>query len=236
MASLQCKTLSEMEKCKDPREVFDILLGRARQLGFDEFLYVTSDKPGVGRVGWASQEIDSYLPCYETEFSISRDPVFSNCTSFPLPYVWCRDLVSPTHSILEALDAKGVSIVWAKGLINASGRHDFFIFLSRLDDFNSGASLSINMKMLWLVQGGYSHLERIEQELGTRHQEKNRGLTEREIEILRWVAKGKTSSEVSIILGISGRTVNFHVGNILNKLHACNRTSALLKATSLGLI
>ncbi|HEY9079879.1 helix-turn-helix transcriptional regulator [Magnetovibrio sp.] len=51
-----------------------------------------------------------------------------------------------------------------------------------------------------------------------------RALSDREAECLSWVANGKTSSEVSQILGISTRTVNFHVNNSMEKLDAMNRT------------
>jgi len=49
-------------------------------------------------------------------------------------------------------------------------------------------------------------------------------LSKREAECLSWIANGKTSSEVSQILGISPRTVNFHVNNSMEKLDAMNRT------------
>lgn len=49
-------------------------------------------------------------------------------------------------------------------------------------------------------------------------------LSKRETECLGWVAKGKTSSEVSQILGISERTVNFHINNSMEKFDAVNRT------------
>jgi LuxR family quorum-sensing system transcriptional regulator SolR len=61
-------------------------------------------------------------------------------------------------------------------------------------------------------------------------------LTSREIEVLRWTADGKTASEVGCIMGISERTVNFHVGNSLVKLDATNKTSAVIKAAMLGLL
>jgi len=48
-------------------------------------------------------------------------------------------------------------------------------------------------------------------------------LSKREAECLSWVANGKTSSEVSQILGISERTVNFHVNNSMKKFDAVNR-------------
>ena len=43
------------------------------------------------------------------------------------------------------------------------------------------------------------------------------GLTEREVEVLRLVAVGKTDREIAEQLFISGRTVSTHVSNILNK-------------------
>jgi len=49
-------------------------------------------------------------------------------------------------------------------------------------------------------------------------------LSKREVECLTWISKGKTSSEVSQILGISERTVNFHVKNSMDKFDAVNRT------------
>lgn len=60
-------------------------------------------------------------------------------------------------------------------------------------------------------------------------------LTERESEILRWTAVGKTSWEISEILHITERTVNFHVANSMRKLGVYSRTHAVAKSISLGL-
>ena len=57
-------------------------------------------------------------------------------------------------------------------------------------------------------------------------------LSERELEMLTWVARGKTSSEIGIIVGLTKRTVNFHVGNSLRKLGVTNRSEAVAKAIS----
>ncbi len=48
-------------------------------------------------------------------------------------------------------------------------------------------------------------------------------LTPREIECTHWAAQGKTSWEISIILGISERTVNFHLTNSMQKTGSINR-------------
>lgn len=52
------------------------------------------------------------------------------------------------------------------------------------------------------------------------------GLSKRETEVLSWLAQGKRDSEIGVILEISSRTVEKHVGRILNKLGVENRTTA----------
>lgn len=61
-------------------------------------------------------------------------------------------------------------------------------------------------------------------------------LSQREREILDWVRKGKTNWEIAQILGISERTVKFHVQNIMLKLDVSSRTRAVAVAMERGLI
>ena len=61
-------------------------------------------------------------------------------------------------------------------------------------------------------------------------------LTDREIEILSLVARGLTNKVVGIKLKISDRTVQGHIARIFEKLQASNRTEAVMRSVSLGLI
>jgi NarL family two-component system response regulator LiaR len=60
-------------------------------------------------------------------------------------------------------------------------------------------------------------------------------LTEREVEVLQVVAKGKSNQEIAAELMISEATVRTHVSNILGKLHLASRTQAALYALREGL-
>jgi DNA-binding response OmpR family regulator len=55
-------------------------------------------------------------------------------------------------------------------------------------------------------------------------------LNSREVETLTWVARGKTSAEIAQILGLTKRTIDFHIDNARAKLGASTRTEAVIKA------
>jgi len=61
-------------------------------------------------------------------------------------------------------------------------------------------------------------------------------LNDREVETLTWVARGKTSAEIAEILGLTKRTVDFHIDNARTKLGAATRTQAVIKAATGRLI
>ena len=61
-------------------------------------------------------------------------------------------------------------------------------------------------------------------------------LTDREVETLTWAARGKTSSEIAQILGLTKRTVDFHIDNARVKLNTSSRMHAAVKAAAGQLI
>jgi len=61
-------------------------------------------------------------------------------------------------------------------------------------------------------------------------------LTEREMEVLKLIAKGQSNSEIAESLVISVNTVKGHVSNILSKLHLADRTQAAVYAWQQGIV
>ncbi len=61
-------------------------------------------------------------------------------------------------------------------------------------------------------------------------------LSERELEVLKLLAKGQTTADIAKGLFISPTTVNNHVQRILKKLHAHTRLEAIRRAEIAGLI
>lgn len=61
-------------------------------------------------------------------------------------------------------------------------------------------------------------------------------LSGRELQCLDWVSRGKTSWEIGVILGLSERTVNFHLINASRKLNVYGRQAAVAQAIRLGFL
>jgi DNA-binding CsgD family transcriptional regulator len=80
------------------------------------------------------------------------------------------------------------------------------------------------------------HLSRIRANAEFRRRSANGalGLTEREAEVLGWIAHGKTNQEISSILVVSPHTVRKHVENIFEKLGVHTRTAAVAHAYGNG--
>jgi DNA-binding NarL/FixJ family response regulator len=92
------------------------------------------------------------------------------------------------------------------------------------------------------LQKQKKHIEKLEKKLGDLEQEQEAlhkdnqveiqtDLTDREIQVLRFVAEGATNIEISDILSISPHTVKSHMIHIFNKLGVNDRTQAAVWAT-----
>ena len=84
---------------------------------------------------------------------------------------------------------------------------------------------SIAKKIMQRIQAGNEDVKK----------EEGQVLTERELDVLKLLAQGDGDREIAEKLVVSERTVHFHVGNILSKLHLANRTQAALYAIRKGL-
>lgn len=62
------------------------------------------------------------------------------------------------------------------------------------------------------------------------------GLTEREIQVLHGLVRGKSNKEIAHDLGISAKTVSVHRSNLMTKLGVSNRIELLHYATQHGLV
>ncbi|MGC3970557.1 MAG: helix-turn-helix transcriptional regulator [Pirellulales bacterium] len=73
-------------------------------------------------------------------------------------------------------------------------------------------------------------------EAGSQKSDRDFDLTEREIECLFWIAEGKTSDEIAVILGISRNTINNYITSVMRKTATKTRSEAIAYAVRNNLV
>ena len=81
-----------------------------------------------------------------------------------------------------------------------------------------------------IMQAAHTQLDRINQQ-GVFPK-----LAPREVEILHWIAHGKSNEEIAMILGNKRPTIATHIKRIFAKLDVSDRASAAVKGLKFGLI
>jgi DNA-binding NarL/FixJ family response regulator len=101
-------------------------------------------------------------------------------------------------------------------------------FLMMLEGLEKGEA-AMSRKMTARLISGY-------QELSAKAGESKNQLTDRELELLFFVAEGSSNKEIAKTLFISENTVKYHIRNILQKFGVQNRTEAVALAIRQGLL
>lgn len=171
---------------------------------------------------------------YQVNDYVAIDPTVQHAMRSSLPILWADNLFSPVQDLWEEARSFGLCYGWAQSIRDFNGMVGM-LTLSRSNDPITKKELDAkSFKMDWLTQA--THLSMSRCLTPKLMPEADAKLSNREIAVLRWTADGKTSGEISCILNISERTVNFHVNNAVTKLNATNKTSAAVKAAMLGLL
>lgn len=215
-------------------ETFAGIADVVREAGF-EYCSIGIRRPGIDEQPeemWWSTYPERWQRYYVAHDFLKLDPVINGALGSHLPVVWDSRHTSTEHAFWEAASEHGVHHGWTLGLRGARGEVAV-VSLARSSDPVSEAELERDeARWLWLSHTAIDALTR----QGLPDAASAARLSVRECEILRWALAGKTSAETGTILGISPRTVNFHVAEILQKLNVVNRTQAVAKALILGII
>ena len=102
-----------------------------------------------------------------------------------------------------------------------------------LDDHDAASMELDAARRVFLRLGAVPDAARVDEMLGSRAAT---GLTSREMEVIRLLARGQTNRSIGRTLAISERTVDRHVANIFNKLDLSSRAAATAYAYEHGLV
>lgn len=217
-------------------QVFAELAGICMRLGFDycSFGVRVPLADGTQREAWSTTYPAAWRERYLAQEYLRIDPVIAAALNSETPLVWDDALFARQREFWEDARGHDVRHGWTLALRGRGGETGL-LSLARGGVPVSAAELEdVEARLLWLAHTTNSVVGSklaLQSQAAASHE-----LTPRECEVLRWTAAGKTAAEIGRILGVSARTINFHVNAALIKLDAVNKTQAVVKAVMFDLL
>lgn len=221
-------------------EVRSLCESLVARLGFDSFVYALRipSQLSESRLIVITTYPEDWLEHYFAKEYSLNDPVMDYCKQHVVPVQW-HDIHMKSASVGLTIMHEAAEFGLKNGLtVPVHAPHGEMAIFSMVLDRELRFSREVTQHAMPFIQLFASYLHeavRRVSELATADEGK-RNLTWREQECLRWVADGKTSWEISKVLNLSERTVNFHLKNAAVKLDVFNRQHAVVKAVMKGLL
>ncbi|GLU32453.1 autoinducer binding domain-containing protein [Trinickia caryophylli] len=236
MRSWAEELVGEFNETDSDAQVFAKIESAANHLGFEYCAYAL-------RAPWPLSKpktrlVNNYPEWWQRRYEEARyieiDPTVRHARRSRTPVIWSDALFAEAPQLWREARSVGLRVGWAQSAFDSCGVAGM-LTLARSDGPLTADELTEKeARMRWLVNTAHLALKRVL--MPKLMDDPERGLTEREIEVLKWAADGKTSGEISKILVISVDTVNFHVKNAVTKLKSANKTAAVVRAAMLGLL
>ncbi|MGY3916945.1 LuxR family transcriptional regulator [Aeromonas australiensis] len=181
---------------------------------------------------------DSWVQAYTENNMLACDPVIRLARKQTLPIYWNR--LDERASFLQegTMDVMGLAAEF--GLRNgisfplhgAAGENGILSFITS-ERASSDLLLESSPLLSWMANYIFEAAIRV---VRLRDSDPQAALTDRETECLFWASEGKTSGEIACILGITERTVNYHLNQVTRKTGSMNRYQAIAKGISSGIL
>ncbi len=231
--------MQSFSKAETVADITQLCQAHSQDLGFDNYIYALrlptdfSDSKLILIDGYPENWVNHYFEqTYQTV-----DPVLVYCSQHIVPIEW-QNLKSRTDGAAKRMMNEAGDFGLRSGITMPvhSPRGEMGI-LSLTVNQSTKTSLEVTAAALPYIQifAGYLH-EAVRRVFDLIEDPKPPQLTVREQECLRWAADGKTSWEIAKLLGVSERTINFHMNNAMLKLNVTNRQHAVAKVTLQGLV
>ncbi len=212
-----------------------IIEQQAEELEFDFFaLFIRHPVPFTRpKTFFYSNYPKRWVEYYLHEDLMPRDPVLKMCHSPRAMWLWEDDLLPEGRLVLQAAREHGIY----HGISCSVMAENRSIGILSLSSANPSKMIALTeeleLKLQYISELSMAALIEMNDisMLATKLE-----LSERELEILKWTAEGKTSAEISLILSISENTVNFHQKNMQKRFNAPNKTQIASYAAAIGLI
>lgn len=214
-------------------EIGAVLRTALAREGYENLVFVETRDGALTDIVWAELP-DGYVSAYVAEGWQGVDPVLRHAMATTRAFLWDSlangaPLARPQRAFMADCAALGLRAGVTIPLHGPSGQVDLLSVSMRERDPPPPDRLRhIHALCLqaWLRRA----------DLKPTRPQATPLLSRREFECLKWLKEGKSNWEISQILSISEKTVEFHVGNVMRKLNAENRLLAVVLALRAGLL
>lgn len=211
----------------------EMFLGAVEAEGYENAVFARVQNRRLVSVPW-SEFPKGYLSTYKAEEWDRIDPVVQRIHSAQRPFGWNqmysrRGFTREQSTFFEQCRELGVHSGITVPIRGGAGEMDL-VSLSMRDNT---AVPRDDLTRLYVMSVQYWIKFR---ELTASPEPPWARLTGQELESLKWCKEGKTNWEIGEIMLISEKTVEFHLSNVMRKLGAGNRITAVIVGIKRGLI
>lgn len=231
--------MQQLSSVESAERLTELCRSFCHELGFESFIYALraptsfSDAHVVQISGYPEPWLDRYWD----KGYFALDPVIEYCSHHVLPIAW-EQLVprssAANRQVMNEASEFGLRSGISMPMHGPHGELGIMSFAQTSSPTRARRSIEHAMPVVQLL-AGYVH-EAVRRVSGLVEEDPPARLSVRERDCLRWASDGKTSWEISKLLNISERTVNFHLDNSAAKLKAVSRQHAIAKAIALRIL
>jgi LuxR family transcriptional regulator len=228
--------LKQLTFAKGIETAYPILLRFAENLGFN-YCAIAVTSPHR-EVHLNALQINNYPKDWNVQYDKENyrnvDPIIAHCNHSILPIVWEERVFAQAPELWRALQKNGLQHGWSQAFHDEVSGLCSIISLARSHCSISPLELYEHYGYIFFANRHVSELYARSVPIPTKPSRPR--LSSRELEILQLSAMGKTAHDISRILSLSERTVNYHVQNLIEKFKVCNKISAVIAAARAGII
>jgi LuxR family quorum sensing-dependent transcriptional regulator len=216
--------------------VIDAMEGALKPYGFENFILTGLPNPQqrFDQMVVLKHWPQGWFDVYAKEDFVRVDPVIRMCRQTVNPFEWTEapydsETEPGAAEVMNRATEFRLSRGFSLPIHGGNGYEACFSMSGVKVDLTARTKPALHMMALYTF-------ERVRRILGPRPFSFENPLTNREMEVLKWTAIGKTAAEIAEILSLTPRTVNEYAIRATRKMRAQNKTHAVVNAMQHKLI
>lgn len=233
------KIINKIKTCDNNKDINQCLSEMAKIIHCEYYLFAIIYPHSIIRpdVSIIDNYPEKWRKYYDDAGLLKYDPVVDYSKSHHSPINWNvfekKSIKKESPNVIREAQESGLITGFSFPIHTASNGFGMLSFAHSDKDIYTDslflhASTNVPLMLPSLVDNY--------QKINTTHKKSDSILTKREKECLAWASEGKSTWDISKILGCSERTVTFHLTNTQMKLNTTNRCQSISKAILTGAI